>query len=157
MEDSWENTQTMLTFDVVDEDVVATEFMGRAELPLAELINDSTLREQEVVRRWLPLTFRFDGSKADENLLHKAAAAKAKPATPPRRQRPHSHKPRSPSSFFHTIHHAIFRRRRPNPEPIRPKTPFPAYTTSDNGRQTEHPFGRILIQAQLVLPEAGAE
>ena len=57
MEDSWENTQTMLTFDVVDEDVVATEFMGRAELPLAELINDSTLREQEVVRRWLPLTF----------------------------------------------------------------------------------------------------
>ena len=158
LEDSWDNTQTLLTFDVVDEDVVATEFMGRAELPLADLISDSSLREQHTVQRWLPLNFRFDGSKADENLLQKATAAKTAATTPPRRHRTHVAKTRSPTSVFHRIRHAIFHRRKHKPAQPDSLAPAPRQVShSAYEPSSEYPFGRIFVQAQLVLPEPGAE
>jgi len=159
-DEPWSASSALLMLDVFDEDDFSRrDFIGRATIPLASLVADDSKQEQPMVERWIPLSLRFDETKADRVLW----------ATAQGRSTFLSSRGPRPSRTTTFLSRRLRGRKYEGSGKSGDSQDSPEIGIEGDNlveddldlhfrwKQERQPFGEILVRMQLFLPEAGAE
>jgi hypothetical protein len=173
-DEPWGKTSAVLLIDVYDEDGFSglkREFMGRARLPLHELITDDQVLEQDILHsRWVPLSLRFDGSRSDHALWEISQGRKYIGSS---LIGPSGTKRGQAVSKIIGVPSRILLKRKPTKGSAEDEDLSSSALNQDissvledkednpdmriEWMQPEYPFGEILIRAQVILPDPNNE